>query len=104
LVKMVTFTGSTPAGAAVAKTAAGHVAPPVMELGGKKAFLVFDDANLDRAVRDALEGGYFNKGEACTAASRVLVQKGVAKEFTSRLAAAVSKLKGGAGNDPATHT
>jgi acyl-CoA reductase-like NAD-dependent aldehyde dehydrogenase len=103
LVKMVTFTGSTPAGAAVAKTAAGHVAPAVMELGGKNAFLVFDDANLDRAVRDALEGGYFNKGEACTAASRVLVQKGVAKEFTSRLAAAVSKLKVGAGNDPATH-
>ena len=103
LVKMVTFTGSTPAGAAVAKTAAGHVAPAVMELGGKNAFIVFDDANLDRAVRDALEGGYFNKGEACTAASRVLVQKGVAKEFTSRLAAAVSKLKVGAGDDPATH-
>jgi acyl-CoA reductase-like NAD-dependent aldehyde dehydrogenase len=103
LVKMVTFTGSTPAGAAVAKTAAGHVAPAVMELGGKNAFIVFDDANLDRAVRDALEGGYFNKGEACTAASRVLVQKGVAEEFTSRLAAAVSKLKVGAGDDPATH-
>ena len=74
-----------------------------MELGGKNAFIVFDDANLDRAVRDALEGGYFNKGEACTAASRVLVQKGVAEEFTSRLAAAVSKLKVGAGDDPATH-
>jgi acyl-CoA reductase-like NAD-dependent aldehyde dehydrogenase len=103
LVKMVTFTGSTPAGAAVAKTAGGHVAPAVMELGGKNAFIVFDDANLDRAVRDALEGGYFNKGEACTAASRVLVQKGVAEEFTSRLAAAVSKLKVGAGDDPATH-
>ena len=103
LVKMITFTGSTPAGAAVAKTAAGHVAPAVMELGGKNAFIVFDDANLDRAVRDALEGGYFNKGEACTAASRVLVQKGVAEEFTSRLATAVSKLKVGAGDDPATH-
>jgi acyl-CoA reductase-like NAD-dependent aldehyde dehydrogenase len=103
LVKMITFTGSTPAGAAVAKTAAGHVAPAVMELGGKNAFIVFDDANLDRAVRDALEGGYFNKGEACTAASRVLVQRGVAEEFTNRLAAAVSKLKVGAGDDPATH-
>ena len=79
-------------------------APAVMELGGKNAFIMlFDDANLDPAVRDALEGGYFNKGEACTAASRVLVQKGVAEEFTSRLAAAVSKLKVGAGDDPATH-
>ncbi len=103
LVKMVSFTGSTNAGAAVAKAAADHVAPALLELGGKNAFIVFNDADLDRAARDALEGGYYNKGEACTAASRILVQRDVATEFTSRLAAAVQGLQAGAGNDPATH-
>lgn len=74
LVRTVSFTGSTKAGAAVAKTAAGNITPVLLELGGKNAFIVFNDADADRAVRDALEGGYFNKGEACTAASRILVQ------------------------------
>jgi acyl-CoA reductase-like NAD-dependent aldehyde dehydrogenase len=103
LMRMISFTGSTRAGAAVAKTAADHIAPAVMELGGKNALVVFDDAELDRAVRDALEGGYYNKGEACTATSRILVQRGVGETFTSRLAEAVKALKVGAGNDPATH-
>ncbi len=103
LVKMVSFTGSTKAGSAVAQTAATHIAPALLELGGKNAFLVFDDADVDRAVHDALEGGFYNKGEACTAASRVLVQRGVADAFTKRLAQGVGALKVGAGNDPATH-
>src|SRR6059036_2579644 len=67
-VKMMSFTGSTKAGSAVAQTAAGHIPPALLELGGKNAFIVFDDADVDRAVRDALEGGFYNKGEACTAA------------------------------------
>jgi acyl-CoA reductase-like NAD-dependent aldehyde dehydrogenase len=102
-VKMVSFTGSTKADSAVAQTAAVHVAPAVLELGGKNAFVVFDDADLDCAVRDALEGGFYNKGEACTAASRVLVQKGVAERFTKQLAIGVNALNVGAGNDPRTH-
>jgi acyl-CoA reductase-like NAD-dependent aldehyde dehydrogenase len=102
-VRMMSFTGSTKAGSAVAQTAAGNIAPALLELGGKNAFLVFDDADVDRAVRDALEGGFYNKGEACTAASRVVVQKGVAEVFTNQLAAGVRKLKVGAGNDPSTH-
>jgi acyl-CoA reductase-like NAD-dependent aldehyde dehydrogenase len=102
-VRMVSFTGSTKAGAAVAQTAAGHIAPALLELGGKNAFMVFEDADLDRAVRDALEGGFYNKGEACTAASRVIVQTRVADEFTKRLVTGVNALKVGAGNDPATH-
>ncbi len=76
LVRKVTFTGSTKAGIEVAKTAAANVTPVTLELGGKNPFIVFDDADLDRAVRDALEGGFFNKDEACTAASRLLVQAG----------------------------
>jgi len=77
--------------------------PALLELGGKNAFLVFDDADVDRAVRDALEGGFYNKGEACTAASRVIVQKSVAVAFTNQLAARVNALRVGAGNDPTTH-
>ena len=82
LVAKVSFTGSTGGGIAVAKAAAQNVTPVTLERGGNNAFAVFDDADLDQAVRDALEGGFFNKGEACTAASRVLVQRGIAEEFT----------------------
>lgn len=103
LVRMVSFTGSTKAGAAVAGTATQHIAPVLMELGGKNPFVVFDDADLDKAVHDALEGGFFNKGEACTAASRLIVQRGIHDAFVERLAAAVRKLKVGDGSDPATH-
>ena len=65
--------------------------------------IVFDDANLDRAVADALEGGFFNKGEACTAASRVLVHESIYDTFVERLVAGVKKLVTGNGMDPATH-
>ena len=104
LVKMVSFTGSTVAGAKAAETAAKTVTPVVLELGGKNAFVVFDDfENLDRAVGDALEGAFFNKGEACTAASRILVQKGVYEEFCAKLAAGVKRLKSGNGMESSTH-
>jgi acyl-CoA reductase-like NAD-dependent aldehyde dehydrogenase len=103
LVRKISFTGSTKAGAAVARTAAGNITPLLLELGGKNAFIVFDDADLDQAVRDALEGGYFNQGEACTAASRILVQRGVHDVFVRKLAAGVAKLRVGNGADPRTH-
>lgn len=63
LVKMVSFTGSTAAGAAVAKTASETITNVVLELGGKNAFIVFDDADLDNAVRDALEGAFSTKAK-----------------------------------------
>lgn len=103
LVKMVSFTGSTAAGAAVAKTASESITNVVLELGGKNAFIVFDDADFDNAVRDALEGAFFNKGEACTAASRILVQRGVYDKFVDRLAAGVKQIKAGSGLKPETH-
>ncbi len=103
LVRKISFTGSTKAGAAVAKTAADNITPVLLELGGKNAFIVFDDADLDRAVRDALEGAFFNKGEACTASSPLLVQRGIHDDFVDRLAAGVRALKVGDGADPATH-
>ena len=102
-VRMVSFTGSTPAGAAVAKSASTTITPVVLELGGKNAFIVYDDADLDKAVRAALEGAFFNKGEACTAASRILVHKAVYEEFIAKLGAGVKKICVGDGMDPKTH-
>ena len=103
LVRTVTFTGSTGAGAAVAGTAAKNITPALLELGGKNAMIVFDDADFDRAVKDAAEGGFYNKGEACTATSRILVQDGLYDRFVGQLTAAVTKLKVGRGTDPAVH-
>ena len=103
LVRAVTFTGSTGAGAAVAGMAAKNITPALLELGGKNAMIVFDDADFDRAVKDAAEGGFYNKGEACTATSRILVQDGLYDRFVGQLTAAVMKLKVGRGTDPAVH-
>ena len=103
LVKMVSFTGSTAAGAAVAKAASESITHVVLELGGKNAFIVFDDADIENAVRDALEGALFNKGEACTAASRILVQRGVYDKFVQRLGEGVKKIRAGDGLKPETH-
>ncbi|KAI1500712.1 dehydrogenase [Biscogniauxia marginata] len=103
LVKKVSFTGSTAAGAAVAKTASSTITPLALELGGKNALTVFDDADFDVAVRETLEGAFFNKGEACTASSRILVQRGIYDKFVEKLAAAVKLIKMGNGLDPKTH-
>ena len=102
-IRMVSFTGSTAAGAAVARSAAPTITPVVLELGGKNAFIIFDDADMDKAVRAALEGAFFNKGEACTAASRILVQKNKHEEFIQKLAAGIMKLRVGDGMDSKTH-
>jgi acyl-CoA reductase-like NAD-dependent aldehyde dehydrogenase len=103
LVRMVSFTGSTPAGVSVAHAAADRIAPTLLEIGGKNAFIVLADADLETAVRDALDGGFYNKGEACTAASRILVHRDVRDAFVERLAAGVGKPRTGSGTDPATH-
>jgi acyl-CoA reductase-like NAD-dependent aldehyde dehydrogenase len=103
LVRMVSFTGSTGAGAAVAGTAAKNITPAVLELGGKDALIVFSDADVDRAVKDTLEGAFSNKGEACTASSRILVQDGLYGAFVEQLAAAAAKLKVGRGTDLSVH-
>ncbi|PMD49368.1 dehydrogenase [Hyaloscypha bicolor E] len=103
LVKMVSITGSTSAGAAVVRTAAALVKPTVLELGGKNALVVFPDADLHRAARDALEGAFFNKGEACTATSRLLIHRDVHDAFVAKLAAAVRQLRAGNGMKKGTH-
>lgn len=103
LVGKVSFTGAPTTGRAVVRTAADNLTPTLLELGGKNALVIFDDADLDSAVSWAIEGGYFNQGEACTAASRVLVHADVHDEVVRRLSAAVSRLRVGNGADAATH-
>lgn len=103
LVKMVSLTGSSASGSKAAQLAAVTLTPTALELGGKNAFVIFDDADLDLAVRDTVDGAFFNKGESCTAASRILVHKDIYPSFVGRLTTAVKKLRTGDGFDDRTH-
>ena len=103
LVERLSFTGSTATGRAVLKLAADGLTPVTVELGGKNPMVVFADADLDAAVRGAVEGAFFNQGEACTAASRLIVEDAVHDEFVDRMASAVARLRVGDGRDPGTH-
>ena len=103
LVKKITFTGSTKAGAAVSHIAADRLVPLSLELGGKNAMIILEDADMDLALRCAIDGGFFNQGEACTAASRLLVHSSIHDVFVRRLATGVSHLKVGDGADESTH-
>ena len=97
--QLVSITGSTRAGMAVASAAAGDLKRAHLELGGKAPVLVFDDADLDAAVEGISVAGLFNAGQDCTAATRVVVQQGVYQEFVDRLTAAAAEAK--TGYDPA---
>jgi succinate-semialdehyde dehydrogenase/glutarate-semialdehyde dehydrogenase len=98
--RKLSFTGSTEVGRVLIRQAADQVLRISMELGGNAPLLVFDDADLDLAVEGALAAKFRNNGEACTAANRILVQDGVAEEFTRRFTAAVSKYTIARGTDP----
>ncbi|MEV4730266.1 gamma-aminobutyraldehyde dehydrogenase [Saccharopolyspora sp. NPDC049426] len=82
---MVSITGSTRAGQQVARAAAQDVKRVHLELGGKAPALVFADASLDSAAEGIADAGFFNAGQDCTAATRVLVEESVAEEFTAKL-------------------
>ena len=101
-VRKMSFTGSTQVGRILLRTAADTVLNCSMELGGNAPFLVFDDANIDEAVDGAMIAKMRNGGQACTAANRFYVQKGVLKEFTEKFAARMGALKLGDGTDPST--
>ncbi len=84
--QMVAITGSVRAGMQVAEAASADLKRVHLELGGKAPVIVFDDADLDRAVEGIAIAGYFNAGQDCTAATRVLVQAGIHDKFVSALA------------------
>lgn len=83
---MIQFTGSTAAGRKVGEAAGRNLKKVSLELGGKNAFIVLDDADLDLAVKNAVWSAYLHQGQICMSAGRILVQKGIAEEFTRRLA------------------
>ena len=94
-VRGVSFTGSVAVGREVGIAAAAGMKPSVLELGGKNAMIVRADADLDRAVQDAAEGGFDNAGQVCSSSSRILVDRSVAKDFAERLAARAMALRVG---------
>jgi succinate-semialdehyde dehydrogenase/glutarate-semialdehyde dehydrogenase len=101
-VRAVSFTGSTEVGRLLLSAAAGNVVRSSMELGGNAPFLVLDDADLDAAVEGLMVAKMRNGGAACTAANRILVQRGVADEFVERLVERMTSLTVGPGLDPAS--
>ncbi|MEO9337450.1 NAD-dependent succinate-semialdehyde dehydrogenase [Mesorhizobium sp. SB112] len=101
-VRKLSFTGSTEVGRILLRKAADQVIHCSMELGGNAPFVVFDDADMDKAIEGAMVAKMRNGGEACTAANRLYVQRGVADEFARRLAARMAAMKVGAGADADT--
>lgn len=97
--RKLSFTGSTPVGVRLLEQAAQGVLRTSMELGGNAPFIVFDDANLDRAVDGAMVAKFRNIGQACTAANRFIVHESVADEFARRVTERVKSLKIGRGTD-----
>ncbi len=98
--RKLSFTGSTEVGRRLAAQAAGQVLRVSLELGGNAPFLVFEDADLDRAVDGALLAKLRNGGEACTSANRFLVHESVASTFAERLARRMAATKVGRGTEP----
>jgi succinate-semialdehyde dehydrogenase/glutarate-semialdehyde dehydrogenase len=96
-VRKLSFTGSTEVGRGLLRQAADCIVSCSMELGGNAPFIVFDDADLESAVAGAMVAKMRNGGEACTAANRFLVQRGIAAEFGTRLAQAMGGLRVGPG-------
>lgn len=97
--RKISFTGSTTVGKVLLKQAADNVLRTSMELGGNAPFIVFDDADIDKAVDGVMVAKFRNIGQACTAANRVFVQKGVAAEFAKKVAERVAAMKIGRGTE-----
>ena len=95
IIKAVSLTGSEQAGIAVASEAGKHLKKCVLELGGNNAFIILEDANLEKAVGIAVNARMQNAGQSCIAAKRFLVHESIHDAFVSQLKAAVEKLKSG---------
>ena len=101
-VDVVSFTGGTSTGRAIMAAAGAALKPTTMELGGKSANIIFEDADLERAIDAALLGIFSSNGQQCLAGSRILVQRAVADRFIAAFAARARNLRIGDPFDPAT--
>jgi phenylacetaldehyde dehydrogenase len=99
-VEKVSFTGSTEVGRKIQAAAAGNLKRLTLELGGKSANVVLEDADLDRALEGALRATFRNQGQVCTAGGRLIVHERVADELVERLAEEVGSIRLGAPDDP----
>lgn len=97
LVRKITFTGSTPIGKLLVEQSAKTLKKVSMELGGNAPFIVFDDADVDRAIEGAMVAKYRNSGQTCVCTNRFLVQSGIHDKFVEKLIAASNALKVGNG-------
>ncbi|GAA3555040.1 aldehyde dehydrogenase family protein [Marinobacter xestospongiae] len=97
-INQLVFTGSVPTGIAIAEAAARNVVPCVLELGGKSAALVFEDADIDALVEDVRWGIFFNAGQVCSALSRLIVHESIYDQVVSRVAEMANSLTVGAGS------
>jgi succinate-semialdehyde dehydrogenase/glutarate-semialdehyde dehydrogenase len=97
IVRKLTFTGSTAIGKMLVEQCAGTMKRTSMELGGNAPFIVFDDADIDEAVKGAIICKFRNAGQTCVCANRILVQDGIYDEFAEKLAAAMESLELGDG-------
>jgi len=104
LVRMLTFTGSTEIGRILMAQCAPTIKKLGLELGGNAPFIVFDDADLDKAVQGAMASKYRNAGQTCVCANRIYVQSGVYSAFAEKLAVEVRKMKVGAGTEEGVST
>jgi aldehyde dehydrogenase (NAD+) len=94
-VDKVSFTGSTEVGKAIRRATAGTSKRLSLELGGKSAFIVYDDAPLDQTIEGIVSAIYFNQGHVCCAGSRLLVQESIAADIVERLRARIGTLRHG---------
>jgi succinate-semialdehyde dehydrogenase / glutarate-semialdehyde dehydrogenase len=99
--RKVSFTGSTPVGKILMEQSASTLKKLSLELGGNAPFIVFDDADLDAAVKGAIQSKYRHNGQTCVCVNRILVQDGVYDAFVEQFTAAVRGLKTGDVMDPA---
>jgi succinate-semialdehyde dehydrogenase/glutarate-semialdehyde dehydrogenase len=100
VVRKLSFTGSTPVGAALYAQSAPTIKKLSLELGGNAPFIVMDDADIDAAVRGAIDSKFRNAGQTCVCANRIYVQDAVHDAFLDRFVAAVTALRVGPGCDP----
>src|SRR5699024_6248349 len=101
-VKRIAFVGETGTGRTVMKNAAENLTPVSLELGGKSANIVFEDADLDEAVEGSVEAIFTNQGEICLAGSRILVQESIYDKFLDKFVDRVKKIKVGDPTDEST--
>jgi succinate-semialdehyde dehydrogenase / glutarate-semialdehyde dehydrogenase len=104
LIRMLTFTGSTEVGRTLMAQCAPSIKKLGLELGGNAPFIVFDDADLDKAVAGAMASKYRNAGQTCVCANRIYVQDKVYESFAQKLVAEVKKMRVGPGTEEGVTT